>query len=95
MAGRPFVDRAIVANNVSNNITPLAWNGTVWVAGTVVAVGTNPIGVAISPDGTRAIVANYASNNITPLAWNGTVWVAGTVVAVGTNPYGVAVTRIR
>jgi len=83
--------RAIVANRSSNNVTPLAWNGTVWVPGTVVAVGTGPVSVAISPDGTLAIVANYGSNNVTPLAWNGTVWVPGTVVAVGTNPYSVAI----
>ena len=95
MAGRPFIDRALVANYGSANVTPLAWNGTVWVAGSNVSVGTDPYGVAISPDGLRALVTNFGGANVTPLAWNGTVWVAGSNVSAGTSPYGVAITRIR
>ena len=87
----PFDVFALVTNSSSNNVTPLTLSGGTWSAGTPVAVGTNPIGVAISPDGTRALVANYISNNVTPLTLSGGTWSAGTPVAVGTHPVGVAI----
>jgi DNA-binding beta-propeller fold protein YncE len=79
---------ALVANFGSSNVTPLTWNGSAWAAGSNVSVGTNPVGVAISPDGLHALVANYNSGNVTPLTWNGSVWAAGSNVSVGTGPVG-------
>ena len=35
--------------------------------GTAITVGTSPIGVTFSPDGTKAYVANYAGNTVTPI----------------------------
>jgi DNA-binding beta-propeller fold protein YncE len=76
----------LVANYGSASVTPLSFSGGVWTAGSNVTVGTNPQGVAISPDGLRALVANYGSASVTPLSFSGGVWTAGSNVTVGTNP---------
>ena len=78
---------ALAANNGSNDVTPLTFAGGVWTAGSNVAVGTNPYGVAISPDGLRALAANAGSSNVTPLTFASGVWTAGSNVAVGSNPH--------
>ncbi|MGH6848189.1 MAG: YncE family protein [Methylocella sp.] len=57
------------------------------VANTVVAtipVGSLPIGIAITKDGTHAYVVNDGSNNVSVIAT-----ASKTTVAVGTSPFGV------
>jgi len=58
----PDGTKAIVANNLSDNVTliTLSDNST-----TTVAVGDGPEYLAITPDGTKAIVANNISDNVT------------------------------
>jgi DNA-binding beta-propeller fold protein YncE len=90
----PFDVFALVANYGSANVTPLTLSEGTWSAGTPVAVGTGPVGVAISPDGTRALVANYGSANVTPLTLSEGTWTAGTPVAVGTNPFSLGPSMI-
>ena len=51
--------------------------GTTWTAGTAVTVGSNPVSVAISPDGLRALISNYGSATVSPLAWNGNMVIHG------------------
>jgi YVTN family beta-propeller protein len=79
---------AYVANSGSNSVTPIDTQTN--AAGTTIAVGSNPIAVAITPDGATAYVANPGSNNVTPIdtATN----TAGTAIAVGSNPLGIAIT---
>ncbi len=58
-----------------------------------IAVGTEPNGVALTPDGTRAYVANTVSGTVSVISVNrgGRARVLTNIV-VGTEPYGVAMT---
>ncbi|WP_030980839.1 YncE family protein [Streptomyces sp. NRRL S-1824] len=53
-----------------------------------VNVGTNPVGVAITPDGLRAYVVNGGSGNVSVIDTASNMVTA----TVGTNPRGVAIT---
>ena len=81
---------AYVVNQNSDNVTVIdtATNTTV---GAPIAVGTNPIAIAITPNGARAYVANAGSNNVSLIdtATNTTV---GAPIAVGDFPEAVAIT---
>src|SRR5438270_11882079 len=61
-----------------------------------VTVGTEPNGVAVSPDGSRIYVANTVSGTVTVLAADRLNSLYGTPVLnpipVGTEPYGLALT---
>jgi YVTN family beta-propeller protein len=60
------------------------------VVGSPIAVGTNPLQVAITPDGTLALVVNYGSNSVSVVnTANNTV---AATVAVGVGSLGVAAT---
>ena len=55
-----------------------------------ITVGTNPSGVAVSPDGARVYVSNYGSNSVSvldPAAANPLV----TSIAVDSQPFGLAI----
>src|SRR3989304_24158 len=57
-----------------------------------VAVGTNPLGVAITPDGARAYVTNSGGGaNSVSVIDTATNTVVATV-GVGSSPFGVAIT---
>jgi len=58
-----------------------------------IAVGTEPNGVALSPDGTRAYVANTVSGTVSVVSVNrgGRARVLNSI-AVGTEPFGIAMT---
>ena len=55
---------------------------------TTIEVGTYPVGVALSPDGTHAYVANFGSNTVSIID---TTTHTVTTIDVGSNPFGVAV----
>ncbi|MFD4785421.1 putative Ig domain-containing protein [Rhodococcus qingshengii] len=57
-----------------------------------VTVGTTPIGVAITPDGTRAYVTNNGSKSVSVLDNTTTPPTKLADVTVGINPVGVAIT---
>ena len=57
---------------------------------TVIMVGTNPVRVAITPDGKHAYVTNFSSNNVSVIDMASKT-VAATVAVE--HPQGVAVTR--
>jgi uncharacterized protein (TIGR03437 family) len=84
----------IVANPDNNSVTLFDLkNGNAKLA--EIAVGREPNGVAMSPDGSRAYVANTVDGTVTVLGINRTSGAYGTVlntVPVGTEPYGLALT---
>ncbi|MGB4781741.1 YncE family protein, partial [Candidatus Methylomirabilis sp.] len=55
-----------------------------------IPVGSNPVGVAITPNGTRAYVTNQGSNNVSVID-TATNAVTATIT-VGSSPAGVAIT---
>ena len=55
-----------------------------------IPVGTGPVGVAVTPDGTKVYVANYDSKYVSVIARPGNTVVA--TVRVGSGPIAVAVT---
>ena len=79
---------AYVANDLeSGTVTPI--DTATNTAGTPIAVGAEPVGIAITPDAKTAYVTNLGSNNVTPIdtATN----TAATPIAVGAVPIGVAI----
>jgi YVTN family beta-propeller protein len=84
---QPF---AYVANAdpISNNVSVID-TATNTVA-TTVAVGTAPLGVAVTPDGKHVYVANQGSSSVSVIETTGNTVMA--TVAVGIAPIGVAVT---
>jgi YVTN family beta-propeller protein len=79
---------AYVANFSSNSVTPI--DTATNTAETPIAVGTNPFGIAITPDGATAYVTNNGSSSVTPIdtATN----TAETPIAVGSDPVAIAIT---
>ena len=55
-----------------------------------VTVGTEPLGVAITPDGNYAYVINYGSGTVSVIEISSNT--VTTTVTVGTEPYGIAIT---
>ena len=79
---------AYVANFGSNTVTPITTASN--TAGAPIPVGSNPDGIAITPDGTTAYVANSSSNNVTPIATASNT--AGAPIPVGSFPVSIAIT---
>ncbi len=83
--GQPY---AYVANLGADSVSVID-TATQTVAATI-AVGDDPDGVAVSPDGRAAYVSNFLSDNVTVIDTQGNQAVA--TIAVGTGPVGLAVT---
>jgi YVTN family beta-propeller protein len=79
---------AYVTNATSHNVSVIDTETNTVIA--TVPVGTDPLGVAITPDGARAYVTNYSSHNVSVIDTE-TNTVAATVGA-GNHPMGVAIT---
>jgi hyaluronoglucosaminidase len=82
---------ALVANLDSNSVTPVDL-GT-WRAGSPIAVGTEPVAIAVSVSATgaaTAFVADYGSNTVTPIDL--ATMAPGAAIAVGPGPETVAAT---
>ncbi len=79
---------AYVTGTIIGKVTPI--DTATNTAGPPIAVGSEPVGIAITPDGSTAYVANFASNSVTPIdtATN----TAGPAIAVGSEPTGIAIT---
>ena len=54
-----------MANFGDNTVTPI--DTATGTAGSPITVGSNPIAVAITPDGSTAYVANLTGNTVTPI----------------------------
>jgi YVTN family beta-propeller protein len=84
---QPF---AYVANGGSNTVSVID-TATKTVVATVVGVGSEPNGVAVTPDGKHVYVANAGSNTVSVIR-AATNTVVGLPIPVGANPIGVAIT---
>ncbi len=84
-----------VANPDNNSVSLFDVRPGTNVRLTEVSVGTEPNGVALSPDGSRVYVANTVSGTVTVLGVDRNTSSYSTLVAtiqVGTEPYGLALT---
>jgi YVTN family beta-propeller protein len=84
VGGSPY---AYITNEYENTVSVID-TATNIVTG-IVKVGSNPVGVAVSPDGKKAYAVNEGSNSVSviDMATNNII----ATVSVGTNPNGVAV----
>ena len=80
---------ALVANLDSNSVTPVDL-GT-WRAGPSIAVGTEPIAIAVTTvnGAATALVVDFGSDAVTPITLS--TMSAGTPIAVGTSPEAIAI----
>jgi YVTN family beta-propeller protein len=79
---------AYVTNAGSNTVTPI--RTATDTAGTPIKVGSNPFGIAITPNGKTAYVTNLGSNTVTPIRTAANT--AGAPIRVGSSPGGIAIT---
>ncbi len=75
---------AYVANGGSDTVTPIATATN--TAGPPITVGSEPLAIAITPDGKTAYVANGGSGTVTPIATATNT--AGPPITVGKRPPG-------
>jgi YVTN family beta-propeller protein len=81
---------AYITNAADGTVSVIA-TATNSVIGAPVTVGQNPLGLAVTPNGSTVYVANSASNTVSVIATASNT-VIGAAIAVGNNPLGVAVT---
>ena len=79
---------AYVANEGGDTLTPI--DTSTDTAGTPITVGSEPIGVAITPGGSTVYVANSVSATLTPI--DTSTDTAGTPITVLSGPSGIAIT---
>ena len=95
VAGWPYGSRVFIPNNESKSLSVLLTAQTdppkIRRYANATAVGTSPMGVAVSPDGSRVFVANYGDNTLSVLDVETLLPVKGTPLPVGQNPTRVAV----
>ena len=82
------VATAFVTNQSSGTVTPISTATN--TASSSITVGTNPEGIAITPNGTTAYVANNGSGTVT--LFNTAIGFTGSPITVGTNPIDIAIT---
>ena len=59
--------KAYISKQGSNKVSVINTT-TNTVVGAPIAVGTHPIGVAVTPDGSKVYVANFSSNSVSVIA---------------------------
>jgi YVTN family beta-propeller protein len=79
---------AYVVNAKFGTVTPI--NTATNKAAKTIKVGSDPVAIAITPNGNTAIVVNYGSGTVTPI--NTATNKAGKAVKVGKDPVAVAIT---
>jgi YVTN family beta-propeller protein len=79
-----------VINEASNTVSAID-SHTNQIVGAPIPVGSEPLAIAITPDGSRAYVANVGSDNVSVIDTS-TNRPAGPPIAVGDEPRGIAVT---
>ena len=90
MAARPAEAQsfAYVTNKNSNNVSVINTSNDIVVA--TVAVSTEPVAIAITPDGVFGYAANSGAGTVSVISTATNTVVAG--VSVGSQPGGVAIT---
>ena len=81
------VEFAYIPNQSTNNVYVI--NNSTNIVDAIIMVGTGPIGIAVSPDGSKVYVANISADNISVIDTRTNIVV--TTIAVGTAPIGIAV----
>src|SRR5208283_1932870 len=81
---------AYITNLGSNSVSVID-TATNTVVGSQIPVGTNPSGVAITPNGAYVYITNLGSNSVSVINTT-TNTVVGSQIPVGTAPVGVAIT---
>jgi YVTN family beta-propeller protein len=76
------------AYSYGTTVTPIATATN--TAGPPITTGSQPWGMAITPDGKTVYVANYGSGTVTPIAT--TTNTAGPPITVGSGPFDIAIT---
>jgi YVTN family beta-propeller protein len=85
-----LAQNAYVTNVGSNTVSVIA-TATNTVIGSPIPVGSGPIGVAVTPDGSKVYVANQNSGTVSVIA-TATNTVIGPPIPVGSTPTFAAVT---
>ncbi len=80
-------DTAYVAVKGADAVTPV--NTASGFAGTPITVGSEPWGIAVTPDGRTAYVADHGAENVTPIDLE--TGVAETAIAAGAGPTEIAI----
>jgi YVTN family beta-propeller protein len=78
---------AYIANHLSDNVSVI--NTATNTVTATVNVGSYPLGVSVSPDGTKVYVANIASNNVSVI--NTATNTVTATVTMGGGPFGLSV----
>ena len=81
--------KAYVTNNNADTVSVIN-TATNAVVGSAIPVGSEPVGIAITPDGTNAYVTNEFSDTVSVIDTT-TNAVVGSPITVGTAPLGVAI----
>ncbi|PFJ04974.1 hypothetical protein COI88_13630 [Bacillus cereus] len=81
---------AYVINNGDNSISIINISTNTIIAPPIL-VGTDPAGIAITPDGTRAYVTNFADNSVSVINVITNTVVGGTI-PVDNDPIAIAIT---
>jgi len=81
---------AYVTNEGSNSVSVID-TATNTVVGSPITVGSQPIGIAITPNGAYAYVTNTGSNSVSVID-TATNTVVGNPISVGSYPYDIAIT---
>ena len=81
--------KAYVTNQNANTVSVID-TATNAVVGSAIPVGSVPIGIAITPDGTKAYVTNANANTVSVIN-TATNAVVGSAIPVGSAPTGIAI----
>ena len=85
--GTPGTPYVYVANSGSNTVT--AYDAAAGTVSATIPVGSDPIAVAVSPDGSTAYIVNMGSDDVSVISTASNIVTA--TVPVGARPFGVAV----
>ncbi len=85
-----FAQNAYITNEIDSTVSVID-TATNMVIGSPIPVGFNPLGVAVTPDGSTVYVANRNASTVSVID-TATNTVIGSPIPVGSGPWGVAVT---
>jgi YVTN family beta-propeller protein len=81
--------KAYVTNQNANTVSVID-TATNAVVGSAIPVGDQPVGIAITPDGTKAYVVNFNADTVSVID-TATNAVVGSAIPVGDLPFGIAI----
>ena len=81
--------KAYVTNQNANTVSVID-TATNAVVGSAIPVGSGPVAIAITPDGTKAYVVNFNADTVSVID-TATNAVVGSAIPVGDGPFGIAI----